>query len=896
MRPGEIIQGQKDRYTLLRPLGTPGLYGRAFLCRGFVDEQRYVVKALNPGAPSDGVEVLEREARNLERVAASEDAVGQRYAVRLIDRSSADSGNHFIVMEQATGENVLTEIVERVQNWDTQGLDEKEALLIAQQFARALSCVHSAGLLYDDMKLDNLFWANPTLRIIDWNVLSELSERGSDGLAGDWARFGARLYELRTGQRIGLDRQGRLIGVGPSGPRWENMVDGVRDIISRALSLGYRDDRDIAADLQRELDLLEWERAGDWVRLLQLADTAAGERTGSPVHILAPLARAERLIATLDGEGRAEAEQRCTQLRQDAEAYQGRAADSEINNAFRLLRSGNGSLAISRFQEAYRQAGERDPRPRRGLWLAQLASDHPDRYAPTREDLEKAVEILNAPDTSLESLRSAKQRLTLAEASWGGVELFRRLCIEADLLANEQSEQLDAALESAELLCQQELSGRFRDLREKRDDLKKRILSEQRAAAAEDEHRKLIARRNETLAEAQRAELKGEIAEALEAYRRSARVELPDGDEMHRKWLHHRINSLGCQLELEELAKQAEGLSRESFEDAGTQFARIVRRACALAPEIGSLFKALESYGRDKTLDQQITQITTLLQEELGRQMNTLQDYVRMLHGGDETQSHLQDLLELTTKIDRSLDKLQVEVGKAQASSQDLPNPLEPIRPSVVMGDPDGVRRLIEWGSLIEAEKRIQEMNAGEDKNELEKMIKQRRNAASSYKNSIERHLKNGDFEQAARNIRVAIILDPESDKHFESIKQILEKIREEWKEFDNKIEAISKRPDENIWNGIARVVGSPQCQQFFSIIDDTKVRRPSARWERAELEALMHMQHIATCAAHLSTVAPGAEYNQALVNLHNALKKESSQQDLLPNIRNRLNEIVSII
>ena len=317
------FQGEKATYQALKTIGDRGQYGQAYLCLDHNTGQKVVVKTLHASAPSDGPAVLEREATTLERVAAVEVQANVQYAVRLLDRGRDATGQlRFIVMEQATGKNVLDDLVAPITDWQRAPLDEQQVLAIAWFFGRALKLVHQAGLTYDDMKLENLFWTSPNqLRIIGWNVVRE-SEGRATAVPGDWARFGARLYELYTGERIGLSREAVVTGTGPGGPVWTALPDGVRAFITKALALGYADDTLALNDLKREAELLSLEIARDVQGLITKAAGADGNPQADASAILAPLARAERLLRKEpQTPGAAQQLVRCAELRGHAEAH-----------------------------------------------------------------------------------------------------------------------------------------------------------------------------------------------------------------------------------------------------------------------------------------------------------------------------------------------------------------------------------------------------------------------------------------------------------------------------------------------------------------------------------------------------------------------------------------------
>src|SRR5215212_7999809 len=177
MQVGDIIKGVKGQatgvaYLVAQAIGTPGLFGQAFLCRRTDDNSEVVVKTLRAGRPPEDRERFFQEADTLDRMADFEQRAGKHYAVRLLDQSAPEAIETFIVLERASGQNVLDDMLRQIVDWRHAPLDEQLALEIARHFAQALRIAHQAGICYDDMKLDNLFWnhARPDdpLRIIDW--------------------------------------------------------------------------------------------------------------------------------------------------------------------------------------------------------------------------------------------------------------------------------------------------------------------------------------------------------------------------------------------------------------------------------------------------------------------------------------------------------------------------------------------------------------------------------------------------------------------------------------------------------------------------------------------------------------------------------------------------------
>jgi hypothetical protein len=545
MQVGDIVSGTNHAsYLAVQPLGTPGLFGQAFLCRRTDDNTEVVVKTLRADRPAEDRERFLAEAHTLERVAQFEEQAGVHYAVRLLDQSTPKAPEIFLVLERASGLNVLDDIVERVADWQNAPLDEQLALEIACKLAHALTIVHQAGICYDDMKLDNLFWntENPDgpLRIIDWNVTSSVAERG--GVAGDWARFGARLYELRTGSRIGVSHDGSVLGAGPAGPIWQQLPEGLRDLIDQALRLRYADDDALLRDLRREREQARM----PWPDLLERATIADG--AGQTIEVLAPLARAERQLQALplDDPHREAALARCADLRGRAAMRRGQAGARALDNAIQALARDEARLAVERFQKAYADTGSRDPRPRRWLWLARLAVDQAKRYRALRGQIGAAVEALNRDDpaTALAHFSAARSGAAdIAPLSW--------LLLEAEAALAATQGDFAGALARFEQLGS--LLDQFPDLKFTRDELLRQYEAQQRREAARARENELWEAATTYANQGRSAEAQGDEQRAIQHYERAldALVRLLDG---------------GCSPELEDMARTSKQMLSERLE------------------------------------------------------------------------------------------------------------------------------------------------------------------------------------------------------------------------------------------------------------------------------------------------------------------------------------------
>jgi hypothetical protein len=629
MRVGDIITAVNNdtttvRYVVAESIGKPGLFGQAFLCRRVGHDDEAVVKTLRTRQTRDGRERLAQEARTLVQVAAAEDRAGVQYAVRLLAWSAPDAVEPFIVLERTTGQNVLADLVEPIADWQHAPLDEQLVLDIAGHLARALHTVHQAGLCYHDLKLDNLFWdasrpASP-LRIIDWNVTSPVAERG---VAGDWARFGARLYELCTGEVLGVSRDGTLLGSAPAGPRWQAMPEGVRDLITQALYGRYVDDETLLRDMQRE----SAQARMDWPQLLEQATIADG--ADQTIEVLAPLWRAERQLEALppDTPDRAANLARCAELRQRATTRRGIASLRAVEQAAQSLARGEARLAAERLQRAYADAGARDPRPRRWLWLAQLAAEQPGRYRLARMNLEAGVEALNRDDAA-----TACNHLKLAHENLSDVPALGWLLAEADAIGAAADGRPADGMHALQPLA--DLFDRHPDLRAMYANLQELSALQRRRLAAHMHEQALWEYAAKSVGQAQRAASRGLNDRALQQYEHALLALeqlLADGcaperaREVHirQQAIQTRLDELQTQLQTQripDLARSAEARQRREALQLAEQLLpdwADLPHLRAQVQQIDACFALLERHG-DATqlelLDQAVAAIDTLLQ------------------------------------------------------------------------------------------------------------------------------------------------------------------------------------------------------------------------------------------------------------------------------------------
>ena len=254
MKPGDELSTQTSRYRILDKLGESGLLGDVFLVADVnAEKARYACKVLRPQRNPLQIKSFLSEANTLAVINKAEDEKGAQsktssrvHAVRLIDCSwSVDAppdpespemlaGGAFLVLELVEGRNFAD---------DWLALDHRVPLELsmaaAVQFAQLLAIGHEVGILYTDMKTENLYWQGGWLRVIDWNVTGRIAEQGEAGIREDWRRFGAVLYHLLTGRQLNFEKLGSMTSTLGMAASWRQLPAGLRLFIEDALQGRY---------------------------------------------------------------------------------------------------------------------------------------------------------------------------------------------------------------------------------------------------------------------------------------------------------------------------------------------------------------------------------------------------------------------------------------------------------------------------------------------------------------------------------------------------------------------------------------------------------------------------------------------------------------------------------
>jgi hypothetical protein len=125
-------------------------------------------------------------------------------------------------------------------------LEEKEirALTVAQEYARMLEVIHTAGITAADRKLDDVRWdatqpEGKRLRVLDWNVVEKAT---FEGKKLDLFRFGLLWYQLLIGvlpaYHQDSSRKDIHLVARPTGEEkqlWDSLSFGTRYILNKAM-------------------------------------------------------------------------------------------------------------------------------------------------------------------------------------------------------------------------------------------------------------------------------------------------------------------------------------------------------------------------------------------------------------------------------------------------------------------------------------------------------------------------------------------------------------------------------------------------------------------------------------------------------------------------------------
>jgi hypothetical protein len=210
MRRGAIIDG---RYEVVGPVGA-GASATVYRVRDRHCGGRAAALKLLRGVLTEDVARLRGEATILTRL-------DHPHLVRALAHGVSSEGTHYLALEWLEGEDLRSRIRRGV-------LDAAEALALARGAARALACIHAAGIVHRDVKPGNLMLPDgeaARVKLLDFGIAMtrhrdgpptetgvvmgtpgymppEQARRAPDiGPAADIFALGAVLFEALTGGR-----------------------------------------------------------------------------------------------------------------------------------------------------------------------------------------------------------------------------------------------------------------------------------------------------------------------------------------------------------------------------------------------------------------------------------------------------------------------------------------------------------------------------------------------------------------------------------------------------------------------------------------------------------------------------------------------------------------------
>ncbi len=231
--------GQTHEYVVVRSLGD-GYLADVFLMESLRDSTPVVVKVLKKRhAEADHrTASFLREADLLQQLS---------HLPQVVKPSVPDKGE--IVLDESgrlpcTLQEYIGDPYHPVSELVETGLSEQTALTICRQFASLLHQIHSQGIIYTDLKPEHIYWDGSQIKVIDWNVVKDLSTADRDtvheAVAKELQAFGQAMYYLLTGQSTISRVEGPSITTLLSGDFSDSHVDFANTTTDGKLSLGTR--------------------------------------------------------------------------------------------------------------------------------------------------------------------------------------------------------------------------------------------------------------------------------------------------------------------------------------------------------------------------------------------------------------------------------------------------------------------------------------------------------------------------------------------------------------------------------------------------------------------------------------------------------------------------------
>ncbi|XP_011488331.1 ribosomal protein S6 kinase alpha-5 isoform X2 [Oryzias latipes] len=255
---GHVERVGMENFELLKVLGT-GAYGKVFLVRkvsGHDAGKLYAMKVLKKATIVQKAKTAEHtrtERQVLEHIRQSPFLVTLHYAFQ------TDTKLH-LILDYVNGGELFTHLVQRVR------FKEQEVALYSGEIVLALEHLHALGIVYRDLKLENvLLDSNGHIVLTDFGLSKEFDqaerafsvcgtieymapeivEGGKSGhdMAVDWWSLGVLMYELLTGgspytvdggENSHSDIARRILKKDPPFPK--DMDPSAKDLIQRLLT------------------------------------------------------------------------------------------------------------------------------------------------------------------------------------------------------------------------------------------------------------------------------------------------------------------------------------------------------------------------------------------------------------------------------------------------------------------------------------------------------------------------------------------------------------------------------------------------------------------------------------------------------------------------------------
>ncbi|HEX8796057.1 MAG TPA: serine/threonine-protein kinase [Polyangiaceae bacterium] len=203
--PGDVLAG---KYRVERVLGA-GAMGVVVAAMHMQLDQRVAIKFLLPDALTSEMAVgrFSREAKAAARIRSE-------HVVRVLDVSTLEGGEPFMVMEYLEGTDLLQLLGQRG------ALPVEEAVDYVLQALEALCEAHLAGIVHRDLKPSNMFLArradgSPVVKILDFGI-SKIATLEQQAMTTTQAMLGSPMYMAPEQMRAtkSVDRRADIWSMG----------------------------------------------------------------------------------------------------------------------------------------------------------------------------------------------------------------------------------------------------------------------------------------------------------------------------------------------------------------------------------------------------------------------------------------------------------------------------------------------------------------------------------------------------------------------------------------------------------------------------------------------------------------------------------------------------------